>query len=79
MITLLRESKSDTDVQNSLLDSVGEGKSRMMWEIGTETCEISCVKQNKTTTKKMIQMNLSTKQKQANKNKLMVTKGEGGG
>ena len=32
--------KRDTDVLNSLLDSVGEGDSRMIWENGTETCII---------------------------------------
>ena len=41
----MRESKRDTDVLNSLLDSVGEGKSGMIWENGTETCKISYVKQ----------------------------------
>ena len=29
---------------NSLLDSVGEGEGRMIWENGTETCKISYVK-----------------------------------
>ena len=33
--------ETDTDVWNSLLDSVGEGKGRMIWEKGTETCIIS--------------------------------------
>ena len=38
MITLcMRDSKRDTDVQNSLLDSVGEGKGGMIWENGIET------------------------------------------
>ena len=37
----MRESKRDTDVQNSLLDSVGEGEGGMIWENGTETCIIS--------------------------------------
>ena len=40
----MRNSKRDTDVLNSLLDSVGEGDSRMIWENGTETCKISYVK-----------------------------------
>ena len=31
----------DTDVQNSLLDSVGEGEGEMIWENGIETCIIS--------------------------------------
>ena len=35
----------DTDVQNCLLDSVGEGKGGMIWENGTETCILSYVKQ----------------------------------
>ena len=39
------ETARDTDVQNSLLDSVGEGKGGMIWENGTETCIISYVKQ----------------------------------
>ena len=34
----------DTDVQNSLLDSVGEGEGGMIWENGIETCIISYVK-----------------------------------
>ena len=41
----MRDSKRDTDVLNSLLDSVGEGKGRMIWENGIETCKISYVKQ----------------------------------
>ena len=41
----MRDSKRDTDVQNSLLDSVGEGKGGMIWENGIETCIISYVKQ----------------------------------
>ena len=40
----MRDSKRDTDVQNSLLDSVEEGKSGMIWENGTETCIISYMK-----------------------------------
>ena len=34
----MRDSKRDTDVLNSLLDSVGEGKGGMIWENGIETC-----------------------------------------
>ena len=34
------DSKRDTDVLNSLLDSVGESEERMIWENGIETCEI---------------------------------------
>ena len=42
----MRDSKRDTDVQNSLLDSVGEGKGGMIWENGIETCILSYVKRN---------------------------------
>ena len=35
----MRDSKRDTDVLNSLLDSGGEGKGRMIWEKGIETCK----------------------------------------
>ena len=35
----------DTDVKNSLLDSVGEGEGGMIWEDSIETCILSCVKQ----------------------------------
>ena len=41
----MRDRKRDTDVQNSLLDSVGEGEGGMTWENGIETCIISYVKQ----------------------------------
>ena len=41
----MRDSKRDTDVLNSLLDSVGEGEGGMIWEDGIETCIISYVKQ----------------------------------
>ena len=41
----MRDSKRDTDVQNSLLDSVGESEGGMIWENGIETCQISYVKQ----------------------------------
>ena len=37
----MRDSKRDADVQNSLLDSVGEGEGGMIWENGIETCIIS--------------------------------------
>ena len=43
----MQDSKRDTDVQNSLLDSVGEGEGGMIWENGIETCKISYVKQKK--------------------------------
>ena len=40
----MRDSKRDTDVQNSFLDSVGEGDGGMIWKNGIETCIISCMK-----------------------------------
>ena len=40
----MRDSKRDTDVLNSLLDSVGEGEGGIIWENGIETCKISYVK-----------------------------------
>ena len=40
----MRDSKRDTDVWNSLLDSVGEGEGGMIWENGIETCILSYVK-----------------------------------
>ena len=40
----MRDSKRDTDVWNSLLDSVGEGEGGMIWENGIETCMLSYVK-----------------------------------
>ena len=40
----MRDSKRDTDVQNSLLDSVGEGEGGMNWENGIETCIMSYMK-----------------------------------
>ena len=40
----MQDSKRDTDVQNSLLDSVGEGKGGMIWENSIETCKLSHVK-----------------------------------
>ena len=39
----MQDSKRDTDVYNSLLDSVGEGKGGMVWENGIETCILSYV------------------------------------
>ena len=38
------DGKRDTDVLNSLLDSVGEGEGEMIRENGTETCKLSYVK-----------------------------------
>ena len=40
----MRDSKRDTDIQNNLLDSVGEGEGVMIWENGIETCIISYMK-----------------------------------
>ena len=37
----MRDNKKDTDVKNSLLDSVEEGEDGMIWENGIETCIIS--------------------------------------
>ena len=41
----MQDSKRDTDVQNSLLDSVGKGEDGMIWENGIETCIILYMKQ----------------------------------
>ena len=38
----MRDSKRDTDVKNRLLDSVGEGKGKMIRENSTETCILIC-------------------------------------
>ena len=43
-ITLYERQKRDTDLWNSLLDSVREGKGGMVWENGIEICIISYVK-----------------------------------
>ena len=40
----MHESKRDTDVQNSLLDSVGEGEGGMIWENGINKRILSYVK-----------------------------------
>ena len=40
----MRDSKINTYVQNSLLDSVEEGEGEMIWENGIETCIISYMK-----------------------------------
>ena len=45
MITLYARQQRDADVQNRLLDSVGEGEGGMIWENGIETCILSCKKQ----------------------------------
>ena len=39
----MRDRKRDTDVLNSLLDSVREGEGGMIWENDTETCKLSYV------------------------------------
>ena len=44
MVTM-RDSKRDTDVKNSLLEAVGEGKGGMISENSIETCILSYVKQ----------------------------------
>ena len=51
----MRDSKRDTDVQNSLLYSVGEGEGGMILENGIETCVISYVKQIASQVRCMIQ------------------------
>ena len=38
------DSKRDTDVYNSLLDSVGEGEGGMIWDNGIETYIVSYMK-----------------------------------
>ena len=43
----MQNRKRDTDVQNRLLDSVGEGKGGMFRENSIETCILSRVKQIK--------------------------------
>ena len=37
----MQDNKRDTDIQNRLLDSGGEGEGGMTWENGIETCIIS--------------------------------------
>ena len=41
----MQNRKRDTDVQNRLLDSVGEGEGGMLQENSIETCILSIVKQ----------------------------------
>ena len=41
----MRDCEKDTDVHNSLLDSVGEGEGGMIWEDSIESCILSYVKQ----------------------------------
>ena len=40
----MQDSKRDTDVQNGLLDSEGEGEGGMIWENDIETRILSCKK-----------------------------------
>ena len=40
----MRDSERDTDVENRLLDSVGEGKGGVIRENGIETCILPYVK-----------------------------------
>ena len=40
----MRDNKRDTDIWNSLLDSVGESEGAMIWKNSTETCIISYMK-----------------------------------
>ena len=40
----MRDSERDTEVKNSLLDSVREGEGGMIWENNIETCILSYVK-----------------------------------
>ena len=41
----MQDSKRDTDVKNSLLDSMGEGEGGIIWEGSVEMCILSYVKQ----------------------------------
>ena len=40
----MRDSKTDTDLKNRILDPVGEGEGGMIWENSIETCILSCKK-----------------------------------
>ena len=40
----MRDSKRDTNVLNSLLDSVGEGEGGIIWVNDIETCKLTYVK-----------------------------------
>ena len=40
----MQDSKIDTNVKNRLLDSVGEGEGRMLWENSIETCILPYIK-----------------------------------
>ena len=41
----MQDNKRDTDVRKRLLNSVGEGKSGMIWENSIETCILPYVKE----------------------------------
>ena len=41
----MQDRKRDTDVQNRLLDSMGEGEGGMIWENSIKACILSSVKQ----------------------------------
>ena len=41
----MQDSKKDTDIKNTVLDSVGEGKGGMIRENSIEPCILSYVKQ----------------------------------
>ena len=41
----MQDSKRDTDIKNTLLDSVGEDEGGMIWENSIETCILSYVEQ----------------------------------
>ena len=43
-MTLMQDSKRDTDIKNRLLDSVGEGEGGTIWESSIETCTLPYVK-----------------------------------
>ena len=40
----MRDSRRDADVENRLLNSVGEGEGGMIWENSIETCILLCKK-----------------------------------
>ena len=40
----MQNSKRDTDIKNSLLDSVAEGEGGMIWENSIEACVLLYVK-----------------------------------
>ena len=42
----MQDSKRDTDAQNGLLDSEGQGEGGMIWDNGIKTCLLSGKKKN---------------------------------